>query len=620
MISPPSLKRVKSMSVSSRFHAIFRRVRAFLSNRDANVAIMFGLSLIPLVIAAGTGVDLTRAMIVKSSMTEALDAAALAVASTNGLSQTAANTLAQNYFNANYKMDPSFGVPGPINVTINGQSATVTTTIPMPTVLMSVAGIHTVAVNSSSTVVWGQSKLWVSLVLDNTGSMTETDATGTSKIDALKTATHNLLTMLQNASANAGDVQVAIVPFSKTVNVGTNSVNAAWIDWTNWDAPPPGNAPDSSVGPGSTCPWSNGVDGFRCTTGSTNGASTTNTIPASGLICPSVHKTSAIDGQGGHYYNGCYDSVASGTPTKTSTVTSRASTPVTDRYTCTTVNGGPASCVLTKTTTGTTTTTSDPPVITDGYTGDSVTVLSTTSTSGSPVDGSQNCKNGTCTFTRKIVTTTVVTTATATGVTVYTHTWHANSHSTWGGCIMDRNQDDDTKNTTPDSTSTSFPAENAQSCVPSVLATLSTDWTSLGNQVDAMTAGGTTNQTIGLAWGWQAMTQGDPLNAPMLPNNTSRFIVLVSDGLNTQDRFSGDGSNEDTTTDNRMAQACNNAKAAGIVIYAVFVDLNGTQGNSTVLQNCASDPNKYFDLKTSGAIITTLNQIGQQITNVRVSQ
>ena len=37
------------------------------------------------------------------------------------------------------------------------------------------------------------------------------------------------------------------------------------------------------------------------------------------------------------------------------------------------------------------------------------------------------------------------------------------------------------------------------------------------------------------------------------------------------------------------------------------------------MQNCASDANKYFDLTTSGAIITTLNQIGQQITNVRVS-
>ena len=35
-----------------------------------------------------------------------------------------------------------------------------------------------------------------------------------------------------------------------------------------------------------------------------------------------------------------------------------------------------------------------------------------------------------------------------------------------------------------------------------------------------------------------------------------------------------------------------------IVIYTIFVDLNGTQGNSTVLQNCATDSSKYFDLTT----------------------
>jgi hypothetical protein len=39
-----------------------------------------------------------------------------------------------------------------------------------------------------------------------------------------------------------------------------------------------------------------------------------------------------------------------------------------------------------------------------------------------------------------------------------------------------------------------------------------------------------------------------------------------------------------------------------------------------VLQNCASDAGKYFDLTTSGQIISTFNAIGQQITNLRVSQ
>ena len=69
-----------------------------------------------------------------------------------------------------------------------------------------------------------------------------------------------------------------------------------------------------------------------------------------------------------------------------------------------------------------------------------------------------------------------------------------------------------------------------------------------------------------------------------------------------------------------MAQACTNAKADGFIIYTVFIDLAGTQGNSAVLQNCASDASKYFDLTTSGQVISTLNTIGQQITNLHVSQ
>ena len=70
-------------------------------------------------------------------------------------------------------------------------------------------------VTTSSTVVWGQSKLWVALVLDNSGSMSQGDSSGT-KMDALQNASHQLLTILQNAVTTAGDVQVSIVPFVKS--------------------------------------------------------------------------------------------------------------------------------------------------------------------------------------------------------------------------------------------------------------------------------------------------------------------------------------------------------------------------------------------------------------------
>ncbi len=207
------------MSIGKKIGRTVRRLRAFLANDRANVAMIFGLSLVPITLAAGAGLDLTRAMIVKSNLTEAVDAAALAVASTSThttMTQSDMNLEAKQYFWANYTLNTTaYGAPPTQpTVTPGTQSVTVTSNVNVPTTLMRIAkqlGVAKwpyVTVNATSTVVWGQTKLWVSLVLDNTGSMTQSDSTGTTKISALQTATHQLLTMLQGASANAGDVEV----------------------------------------------------------------------------------------------------------------------------------------------------------------------------------------------------------------------------------------------------------------------------------------------------------------------------------------------------------------------------------------------------------------------------
>lgn len=552
-------------------------LRAFVRSRRGNVAIIFGLSLVPLCIAAGAGLDLARAMIVRARLVQALDAAGLAVGSDTGDSQSNLQTLAQRYFNANYTTDSSFGTPAPVSVTIANQAVTLQTTVAMPTVLVRVANIigcrtcDSINVGATSEVVWGQTKLWVSLVLDNTGSMTQTDSTGTSKISALKSATHQLLTTLQNAASHPGDVQVAIVPFSKDVNLGTGYGSASWIDWTDWNSAPPNSTPVTTKGPGDTCPYGTTTSpyGYGCTTGPTNGASSSSTILSTctingtsrtGCICPGVDNGGYYSGSQhsgfngghtGHYYNGCYDSVATGSKTTVS-------------------SGSSATCT--------------------GYVN-----CSCTGTFGSKVCKANN----------------------------YSHTWRANAQSTWAGCIMDRNQSYDIQNTTPTGTTNDFPAENAQSCPPGHLGTLGYNWNSLGSQVDAMTAQGSTNQTIGLAWGWQALTDGNPLNAGTLPADTQQVIILLSDGFNTQDRWYGNGSDQSTGTnsvDDRMNQICTHVHSANITVYTVFVDLAGTQGSSSVLQNCASDSSKYFDLTTSSSIVTTFNQIATEITQLRVAQ
>src|SRR5215469_18171649 len=99
------------MSLAQQFR---RKLISFARSSRANVAIIFGLSLIPITLAAGVGIDLARGLVVQTSLTEALDAAGLALGSTSGLSQSQMQTMAQQYFNANYRADPSFGTPAAI--------------------------------------------------------------------------------------------------------------------------------------------------------------------------------------------------------------------------------------------------------------------------------------------------------------------------------------------------------------------------------------------------------------------------------------------------------------------------------------------------------------------------
>ena len=626
----------------SRTRKLIATARDFLRCKRGNIAMIFGVAVVPIMIGAGAGLDFARAMMVRQQMAEALDAAALAVGSTPGLDSAKAQDLATKYFNANYTVDAAQYGSVTIDPPVYDAKGSITLTAKnnMPTVLMRIVNINDIALSTTSTVVWGQTKLWVALVLDNSGSMCQPlaqpciDTTDTTtKIYQLKDATKTMLTKLQAVSTTAGDVRVAIVPFARTVDVGTANAGASWLYWGYWEAQPANAGLDNVTdfnGPGASCPFSTGSKGYTCQTSATNGSSTTSTIPSSGLICPSQDNGNFNTDRHSHYYNGCYDSLA--TQTKTDTKTD--SQPTTLTQTCTQVDSGPISCNTGSTSTGSTTSNTTT-ATTAGYSGDSTTSSSSSSTAPS-TDGSQSCstKKGktTCTWTRTTVTTTVTTTITKTGVGPWKHSWVVNSHSTWGGCVTDRLQDYDIKNTAPSSADTTgFPADNppnkvsSTNCMYGDVTPLQYNWTDLASKVDALQAKGSTNQAIGVAHGWQLLVPGGTYGAPgALPANTTRYIILFSDGLNTQNRWWGDGFTEGTTEDgyidNRMNAACSAAKADGVVIYTLYVHTAvGAAPDSPPLQNCASDASKYYNLTSSAQIAEAFADITKKITNVRVS-
>ena len=216
-------------------------------------------------------------------------------------------------------------------------------------------------------------------------------------------------------------------------------------------------------------------------------------------------------------------------------------------------------------------------------------------------------------------------------------TWVPDNHITWNGCVTDRDKNYD-QNVTPANpadaalpvgqASTLFPAEQYGNC-PVAMMGLNYNWSTMSNLVNSMTPNGNTNQPIGLVWGWMSLVGGGPFAVPAMDTNYkyNQIIILLTDGLNTEDRWY----QTQTPIDNRMYQTgngtgtCANIKAAGITIYTIQVNTGGDP-TSTLLQNCASpvdtDPKgtKFFLLTSANQIVTTFESIGTSLTKLRVAK
>jgi Flp pilus assembly protein TadG len=204
----------------------------FLKDRRGGVAPMFAIAIVPVFGLIGAAVDYSRANSVRTGMQAAIDATALAMAKlAPTLTATQLQTQTQAYFNAMFNHPEAKNiVVTPTYTTAGGSQLVIAVSGSVDTSFMKIMGFSSLNIGSSSTVKWGNQRLRVALVLDNTGSMADAG-----KIDALKSATNGLLTQLHNAATNSADVYVSIIPFVKDVNVGASNKGASWIDWSDWD-------------------------------------------------------------------------------------------------------------------------------------------------------------------------------------------------------------------------------------------------------------------------------------------------------------------------------------------------------------------------------------------------
>lgn len=473
----------------------------FRSDRRGNIAILFGLLIIPVFGIMGAALDYSYANSDRTRIQAALDNTALALSKMMPISDDQLNEKGWEIFNANLgttdlKFDQSdFQIVPSANGKMRLQLNSIYT-LRVASVLKQVGIAPTLNVGASTEVQWGNTRLRVALALDNTGSMAQDG-----KMDALKTATTKFIQQMKDASKTDGDVYVSIVPFSKDVNIDSSNYTENWIDWTSWDAA------------NGSCTISGNKSQSKCEA----------------------------------------DSQDNGTCSNTKYTTKKKCTDNNARWTAKVVNG----------------------------------------------------------------------------------VWTPADHKTWNGCVTDRgtnsnpgtNDGYDQKVDLPiiGNTETMWPAEQFSSCTLAVKG-LTYDWDGLNTLVDDMKSVGNTNTPIGLVWAWQSLVGGGPFDTvpPQDPDYAySKTIILMSDGENTQNRWTSTVSGIDRRmyykNGSTISGTCKNIKDAGIQIFAVQVNTGGDP-TSTLLQNCASDPSMFFELKKADALVDTFKKIGSALANIHLSK
>ena len=200
------------------------------------------------------------------------------------------------------------------------------------------------------------------------------------------------------------------------------------------------------------------------------------------------------------------------------------------------------------------------------------------------------------------------------------------SSSNWKGCVTDRNKPHNTA--LPDASISGSSAYWADVCDVSNLSVampLSTDYFGIKRAIDDMTAGGNTNIGIGMAWGMEALVPGGPMDTktPLGSKDVDKIVILLTDGLNTEDRFDRPSCflifctpANVTNLNARTLANCSAAKAAGIRVYTVRL----VEGDEGLLRACASESSFFYDVLNPADLEPAFKSIGGNIMAVRISK
>jgi Flp pilus assembly protein TadG len=475
----------------------------FARDEEGMTLPLMAMAMVTLTTVTGVAIDVGRVQMAQSKLLFSLDAAGLAASST--VSTTNLETEAAKYLNANFN-----GYMGSI---ITGTSVTANTTntvfdlgatASVPTTFMRVVGINDVTISATSQITRAVTGLELVMVLDNTGSMSETAGGTTTKLAALKTAANTLLDTLFGSkdTITDGKLWIGLVPFSQTVNIGTS--HTSWMDAT-YDATITDWGPNGSWG--------------GCVDARSSGYDVLDTPPSQSNVNTLFRQ---------YYW-------------------------LSDNLNPTPNAGRNQWKYITTNKKGVTTTTYDSPL---------------TPTIQGP--------NYRC---------------------------------------------------------------------PQEVVSMTNAKSPLTTAINAMAAGGDTLINQGMVWGWSMLSPnwrgkwGGTMDSNSLPldyhtKGMNKAVVLLTDGVNTVDNsahgaywFLNDnilGTTNSTTAvttlNTRTTNVCSAMKAKGIYIYVIALGTSFTTSTRTMLENCATSINYYFEAPTTSTLTSVFTTIGDSLSNLRVSK
>ncbi|MDB5509211.1 MAG: hypothetical protein JWL93_1680 [Hyphomicrobiales bacterium] len=227
-----------------------RKAQSFRLSESGNVALMFGIAFLPMMVLAGSALDYAQATKRKVEIQNALDATVLAVTQqARYMNSTQLATYADAQFQANMGRDTTAKLYGAPSVSSDFRSVCVTARDNSQNSVMKLVNMPVTPVAATACAQTQNNFYEITLVLDNSGSMNNS-AGGKTKLQALQDAAKAMVTAMNPAGIPQPQAAFSIVPFGAAVNIGSGNANASFMDklgkssihWQNFQLP-------------STAPW-----------------------------------------------------------------------------------------------------------------------------------------------------------------------------------------------------------------------------------------------------------------------------------------------------------------------------------------------------------------------------